>query len=240
VRAGLTEGAVRRSGDSLLRSVTSSIFSSRDAGGRRSAGTSMLEEMLLSTRLLEEITQARDAITALQSRLETTEFERSGMEERYLAVRQRLHDARRELKSAEYSLNTYRARSTELEMETHSLQAQMEEASEAMRRSASTNESLSTELYNAERRIERLSRELSEQKNLTDIAKLESEVLTEQVRALHEAKQELGGMKKCQDRLRHAQEVAAVRVAQITEFKDQLEIETARVVEERDGLLGRV
>ncbi|KAF4652111.1 hypothetical protein FOL46_009900 [Perkinsus olseni] len=234
VRAGVKEGAVRSSGDSLLHSATSSIFSSRDAGGRRSAGTSMLEEMLLSTRLLDEITQARDAIMALQSRLETTEFEGSGVEERYLAVRQRLHDARRELKSAEYSLNTYRARSTELEMETQSLRAQMEEASEEMRRSASTNESLSAELYNAERKIERLSRELSEQKNLTDIARLESEVLTEQVRALHEAKQELGGMKKCQDRLRHAQEVAA-----ITEFKDQLEIETARVVEERDGLLGR-
>ncbi|KAF4716488.1 hypothetical protein FOZ63_001837 [Perkinsus olseni] len=193
------------------------------------------ENGLLSTRLLEEITRARDAITALQSRLETTEFERSGVEERYLAVRQRLHDARRELKSAEYSLNTYRARSTELEMETQSLRAQIEELSEEMRRSASANGSLSTELYNAERKIERLSRELSEQKNLTDIAKLESEVLTKQVRALHEATQELGGMKKCQDRLRRAQEVAA-----ITEFKDQLEIETARVVEERDGLLGRV
>ncbi|KAF4653546.1 hypothetical protein FOL47_010471, partial [Perkinsus chesapeaki] len=162
------------------------------------------------------------------------------MKEKYTASRKKVQAASREMRLMKFNSEAYREKSEELEAECRGLRSQLEDMTQEMKKTAEASAKLSKKLFDTEREVESLSRRLLEKDNLGNMAKLQAEVLGEQVRALHKAAQELGGVKECQDRLRHVEEMAAIRVSQITEFKDELEIETARVVDERNALQEKV
>merc|ERR1719160_321902 len=194
-------------------------------------------EMKLSDQLLDTVQMLKGECADLRQRLTSSESDRTRLEGKLNTLKGQNEETKVELKMVRFQEENLRARTQELETECCLLERQQLLLESELRKQQTENTTLSRRLFDEEAKVEQLSRTVAQNQNTASLSKLENDVLAEQVRNLHGAVHTLSDAKTLGDQLSFTNTAHETKLKQVYEYKDKIEVELARVHEERKALL---